>query len=224
MTTSRASSPPVRSGPIRVGIVEDDRTIREGLAALIGGTPGYRCLATFRSMEDALAGPWPEPPDVVLLDIGLPGMSGIKGLPLLKAKHPRAAVLVLTVYEDDDRIFEALCAGANGYLLKKTPPAKLLESLGEALHGAPMSPEVAQRVLKLFRDIRPPAASDYDLTAHELKLLKLLVEGHNYQSAAAELGVAFSTINFHMQNVYGKLQVHSKSEAVAKALRQGLVR
>jgi DNA-binding NarL/FixJ family response regulator len=215
---------PPRSGPIRVAIVDDDRTIREGLAALIDGTAGYRCAATFRSMEDALEKTWSEVPDVILLDIGLPGMSGIKGLPLLREKYPRAAVLVLTVYEDDGRIFEALCAGASGYLLKKTPPAKLLESLGEALHGAPMSPEVAQRVLKLFREIRPPETGDYDLTAHELKLLKLLVEGHNYQSAAETLGVTFSTINFHMQNVYGKLQVHSKSEAVAKALRQGLVR
>lgn len=215
---------PGRTGPIRVAIVEDDRTIREGLAALIDGTAGYRCTATFRSMEDALARPWTEAPDVVLLDIGLPGMSGIKGLPLLRARLPRAALLVLTVYDDDERIFEALCAGASGYLLKKTPPAKLLESLGEALHGAPMSPEVALRVLKLFREIRPPEAGDYDLTAHELKLLKLLVEGHNYQSAAQELGVAFSTVNFHMQNIYGKLQVHSKSEAVAKALKQGLVR
>lgn len=205
-------------------IIEDDRRIREGLAALIDGTVGYRCTAAYRSMEDALARTWSEIPDVGLVDIGLPGMSGIKGLPLLRAKYPRVSLLMLTVYEDDERIFEALCAGARGYLLKKTPPAKLLESLGEALHGAPMSPEVAQRVLKLFREIRPQATGDYDLTAHELKLLKLLVEGHNYQSAAAELRVAFSTINFHMQNIYGKLQVHSKSEAVAKALRQGLVR
>jgi DNA-binding NarL/FixJ family response regulator len=216
--------PPSRTGPIRVAIIEDDRLIREGLAALIDGTPGYRCTASFRTMEDALAKAWSEVPDVALVDIGLPGMSGIKGLPLLREKVPRVALLVLTVYEDDERIFEALCAGATGYLLKKTPPAKLLESLGEALHGAPMSPEVALRVLKLFREIRPPETGDYDLTAHELRLLKLLVEGHNYQSAASELGVAFSTINFHMQNIYGKLQVHSKSEAVAKALRQGLVR
>jgi DNA-binding NarL/FixJ family response regulator len=175
-------------------------------------------------MEEALARTWTEVPNVALVDIGLPGMSGIQGLPLLHKKYPAVALLMLTVYEDDDRIFDALCAGARGYLLKKTPPAKLLESLGEALHGAPMSPEVALRVLRLFREVRPPEQVDYDLTAHELKLLKLLVEGHNYQSAAAELGVAFSTINFHMQNIYGKLQVHSKSEAVAKALRQRLVR
>ncbi len=216
--------PPSRTGAIRVAIVEDDRLIREGLAALIDGTAGYRCTGAFRTMEDALARTWNEVPDVALVDIGLPGMSGIKGLPLLRERYPRVALLVLTVYEDDERIFEALCAGATGYLLKKTPPAKLLESLGEALHGAPMSPEVALRVLKIFREIRPPETGDYDLTAHELRLLKLLVEGHNYQSAAVELGVAFSTINFHMQNIYGKLQVHSKSEAVAKALRQGLVR
>ena len=216
--------PPSRPGPLRVAIVDDDRLIREGLTALIDGTPGYRCTGAFRTMEDALARTWSEVPDVALVDIGLPGMSGIKGLPLLRERYPRVALLVLTVYEDDERIFEALCAGATGYLLKKTPPAKLLESLGEALHGAPMSPEVALRVLKLFREIRPPGTGDYDLTAHELRLLKLLVEGHNYQSAATELGVAFSTINFHMQNIYGKLQVHSKSEAVAKALKQGLVR
>src|SRR5512135_2499309 len=207
--------PPARTGPIRVAIVDDDRLIREGLAALIDGTAGYRCTGAFRSMEDALARTWSEVPDVAIVDIGLPGMSGIKGLPLLRERYPRVALLVLTVYDDDERIFDALCAGATGYLLKKTPPAKLLESLGEALHGAPMSPEVALRVLRLFREIRPTESGDYDLTAHELRLLRLLVEGHNYQSAAAELGVAFSTINFHMQNIYGKLQVHSKSEAVA---------
>jgi len=131
----------------------------------------------------------------------------------------------LTVYEDDERIFQALCAGACGYLLKKTAPQRILDSIEEALNGgAPMSPEVARRVLQLFREIRPPERVSYELTPHELRLLKLLVEGHNYQSAAAELGVSFSTINFHMQNIYGKLQVHSKSEAVAKALRQRLVR
>lgn len=212
-------------GPIRVAIIEDDRRIRDGLRTLINGTGGYRCDLAFRSMEDALASPWPEVPDVALVDIGLPGMSGIDGLGRLGKQYPTVALLMLTVYEDDARIFEALCAGASGYLLKKTPPNKLLECLAEVIKGgAPMSPEVARRVLHLFRDIRPPDRVEYDLTPHELRLLKLLVEGHNYQSAANHLGVSFSTINFHMQNIYGKLHVHSKSEAVAKALRHRLVR
>ncbi len=224
MESDQASAPET-AGPIRVAIIEDDRRIRDGLGTLINGTRGYSCRLAFRSMEDALARPWNEVPDVALVDIGLPGMSGIDGLSRLRQQYPTVALLMLTVYEDDERIFQALCAGASGYLLKKTPPQKLLECLAEVLRGgAPMSPEVARRVLRLFREIRPPERVDYDLTPHELRLLKLLVEGHNYQSAAVELGVTFSTINFHMQNIYGKLQVHSKSEAVAKALRQRLVR
>jgi len=215
----------VPAAVIKVAIIEDDRRIRTGLSTLINGTPGHRCSLTFRSMEEALEHPWGEVPDVALVDIGLPGMSGISGLSRLREKYPATALLMLTVYEDDERIFDALCAGASGYLLKKTPPTKLLESLAEVLQGgAPMSPEVARRVLRLFREIRPPEKVSYNLTPHELRLLKLLVEGHNYQSAAAELGVTFSTINFHMQNIYGKLQVHSKSEAVAKALRHRLVK
>ena len=131
---------------------------------------------------------------------------------------------MLTVYDDDERIFDALCAGASGYLLKKTPPDRLLESLKEAVSGgSPMSPEVARRVIVLFRDIRPPERADYELTHHELRLLKLLVEGHNYKTAASELNVSINTISFHMKRIYEKLQVHSKSEAVAKALRDRLV-
>lgn len=210
---------------ITVAIIEDDRLIREGLCALINGTPGYRCASAFRSMEHALERPWVEVPGIVLVDIGLPGMSGIQGLAILRRKYPSAALVMLTVYEDDERIFDALCAGACGYLLKKTPPDRLIAALGEVLDGgAPMSPEVARRVLSLFRDLRKPEDADPGLTPHERRLLRLLVEGHNYQTAAVELGVSFSTINFHMQNIYTKLQVHSKSEAVAKALRNRIVR
>jgi DNA-binding NarL/FixJ family response regulator len=210
---------------IRAAIVEDQREIREGLKALIDGTSGYHCTGAFRAMEEALEGIARQLPDVVLVDIGLPGMSGIEGIPLLKERYPAASVLVLSVYDDDDRIFSALCAGACGYLLKKTPPARLLESLKEAVEGGgPMSPEVAGRVIKLFRDFRPPGQTDHDLTPHEIRLLKLLAEGHNYKTAAGELKVSVNTVSFHMKHVYEKLHVHSKSEAVAKALRSGIVR
>jgi DNA-binding NarL/FixJ family response regulator len=175
-------------------------------------------------MEEALDRIGHQLPDVVLCDIGLPGMNGIEGIRILKERYPDLLILMLTVYDDDERIFDAMCAGASGYLLKKTPPAKLLDGLEEIVSGgAPMSPEVARRVIALFRDIRPPDRADYQLTPHETRLLKLFVEGHNYKTAAAELGVSVNTINFHVRNVYDKLQVHSRSEAVAKALLNRLV-
>jgi DNA-binding NarL/FixJ family response regulator len=175
-------------------------------------------------MEEALEKLRQDVPDVVLCDIGLPGMSGIEGIRILKERYPNLSILMLSVYDDDERIFDALCAGACGYLLKRTPPARLLESLRESVSGgAPMSPEVANRVIKLFRNIRPPDRSDYDLTPHETRLLKLLVDGHNYTTAAGELKVSYNTIKFHMRHIYEKLQVHSKSEAVSKALHNRLV-
>jgi DNA-binding NarL/FixJ family response regulator len=210
---------------LKVGIIEDQPKIREGLRALIDGTNGYRCVGSFGSMEEALAKVDHELPDVLLVDIGLPGMSGIEGTRRLKDRHPTLAVLMLTVYDDDRRIFDAMCAGACGYLLKKTPPARLLESLKEVVGGgAPMSPEVARRVVALFREIRPPVQADYQLTPHEIRVLTLLVEGHNYKTAADELGVSINTIRFHMRSIYDKLQVHSKSEAVSKALRNRIIR
>ena len=209
---------------IKVAIIEDRREIRDGLAMLINGTQGFKCTGSYRSMEDALPRIGTDLPDVALCDIGLPGMSGIEGMRILKEKFPTLLLLMLTIYDDDERIFDALCAGACGYLLKKTPPAKLLEGLREAVDGgSPMSPEVARRVIALFRDIRPPERADYELTPHETRLLKLLVEGHNYKTAALELNVSINTISFHMRHIYEKLQVHSKSEAVAKALRDRLV-
>jgi DNA-binding NarL/FixJ family response regulator len=209
---------------IKTAIVEDMRDIREGLATLINFTEGFSCTGSYRSMEEAIPRIRHQTPDVLLSDIGLPGMNGIDGIRILKDLYPNMTVLMLTVYDDDDRIFDAICAGASGYLLKRTPPAKLLENIREAVSGgAPMSPEVAMRVIKLFREVRPPEKVDYDLTPHETRLLKLLVEGHNYTTAAEELRVSYNTIKFHMRHIYEKLQVHSKSEAVAKALQNRIV-
>ena len=227
MSSTPATPPTSLPDPIKVAIIEDQPTIREGLAVLIGGTDGFRCTGSYESMEEALKKIRPhaeDAPDGVLLDIGLPGMSGIEGISLLRERHPTMPVVMLTVYKDDDRIFKAICAGARGYLLKKTPPARLLGSLREVVGGgAPMSPEIARRVLELFQQLHPPVNVDYCLTPHELRLLKLLVEGHNYKTAAEEVGTTVHAVSFHMKNIYEKLEVHSKSEAVAKALRNRIV-
>lgn len=210
---------------ITVANIEDRREIREGLALLIDGTPGFRCIGRYRSMEEALSGIGGRVPDVALVDIGLPGMSGIDGIRLLKQRYPQMTLVMLTVYDDDRRIFDALCAGASGYLLKKTPPARLLECLKEAANGgSPISPEIARKVIELFRDIRPPENVDYELTPHEIRLLRLFVEGYSAKGAAAELKISVNTIAFHTKRIYEKLHVHSKSEAVSKALRNRIVR
>ena len=210
---------------IRVGIVEDQRTTREALRTLLDGSAGYSTSGAFGSMEEALPHLTADLPDVVLVDLGLPGMSGIEGIRILRQQFPNLLALVLTVFEDDERIFDAICAGACGYLLKKAPLTRLLESIREVMDGgAPMSPEVARKVVRLFRDFRPPEHVDYALTPHETRLLKLLVEGHSYKTAAFELGITSHTVAFHLKNVYEKLHVHSKSEAVSKALRQGLIK
>lgn len=223
-STSQPVSAAASCAVTKVVVIEDHREYREYLTALLNGSPGFRCTAGFRSMEEALRRIAQDPPAAALVDIGLPGMDGVEGVQLLKERYPEMTLLMLTAYEDDERIFAALCAGASGYLLKKTAPARLLEGLQEAIAGgAPLSPEVARRVMKLFHEIRPPVQADYHLTPHELRILKLLAEGHNYATAAAELGVTASTINFHLQNIYSKLQVHSKTEAVAKALRHRLI-
>ena len=207
-----------------MAIIEDQREFREGLAFLIDSSEGYRCPQRFGSMEEALDRLGRDPPDVVLVDIGLPGISGIEGIRLLNERHPGLPVLMLTVYNDDERIFEAMCAGACGYLLKKTPKARILECIREVLDGgAPMSPEVARRVVELFRQVRPPRDAGYQLTTQEQRLLTLLGEGHHYKTAADQLGITVNTVSTHMRHIYEKLQVHSKSEAVAKALRQGLI-
>jgi len=209
---------------IRTAIVEDQQQIREGLATLINRTNGYRCTGSFRTMEEALEGIRREVPDIALCDIGLPGMSGIDGIRVLRERRPALILLVLSIYEEDQRIFDALCAGATGYLVKNTPPESLIASLREAVAGgSPMSPQVARKVIKLFRELAPSSPPDYHLTPHETRLLRLMAEGLHYRTAGERLGVTASTVSFHLQQIYRKLQVQTKSEAVAKALRERLI-
>jgi DNA-binding NarL/FixJ family response regulator len=214
-----------REALLRVAIIEDQEQIREGLRILINGAPGHRCVAACGTVDEALLQFAHEAPDVALVDIGLPGISGIEGTRILKQRYPAIQEIILTVYDDDDRIFQALCAGAFGYLLKNTPPDRLIKSIEEIANGgAPVSPEIARRVITLFQKIRPVERVECELTPHEIRILKLLVEGHNYKTAALELNVSVNTISFHVRRIYEKLQVHSKSEAVAKALRTSLIR
>ena len=213
---------------VTAGIVEDQAEIREGLIALLEQSERFRCVGAWGSMEEGLAAleaPGAALPDVLLVDLGLPGMPGTEGIRRLKGSRPGLLTVVLTVHEDDDRIFDALCAGACGYLLKKTPDSEILKRLEEAVAGgAPISPEIARQVVNLFARFTPSPGTDHDLTPHEVRVLKLFVDGHNYRTAGSVLGVTRSTVAFHVRKIYEKLAVHSKSEAVAKALRDGLLR
>ena len=224
VAASRSIATSSNDPPLGVVIVEDMRDVREGLSVLINGTAGFRCVGAYRTMEEALARITPEQADVILTDIGLPGMSGVDGIRALRERMPEVPILALTVYDNDTQVFRALCAGASGYLLKNIPPARLLESLKEvAAGGAPMSPEVARRVLRLFREYQPPVQATCHLTPQEYELLKLLVDGHHKKTAAAALGISVNTVSFHLKHIYEKLQVHSKTEAVAKALRERII-
>ena len=221
---SQAETVEATTSIMRVVVIEDLREVREGLTALINGTQGFKCIGSYYSMETALARVGDDRPDVILTDIGLPGMSGIEGTAIMRKQFPDVPILALTVYDNDRHVFDALCAGATGYLLKNTAPARLLESIKEAADGgSPMSPEVARRVVKLFREFRPPEHASYHLTSQETELLKLLIEGHYKKTAAREMGISTHTVSFHLKNIYTKLQVHSKTEAVSKALREHLI-
>lgn len=212
------------SSTIRVAIVEDDRATREGLGMLISGTPGYQCVSTFRSVEDALRAAQQQTLDVLLLDIHLPGMLGSDGVRLLREKYAPVEIIMLTVYAEEDKVFESICNGACGYLLKETPPARLLEAISEAHNGgSPMSPEIARKVVTLFQKTGPPEKFDEQLTPQELRLLRLLVEGYSYRGAAEQLNISINTIRDHIRSIYDKLHVHSKCEAVGKALRNRLI-
>lgn len=218
------TEPASSAAEIRVAIVEDERRTREGLAALIGGARGFRVVGAFGSMEEALEGAPAGELDVMLADIGLPGMSGTEGVRRFKQRRPELQILMLSVHADDEHVFAAICAGACGYLLKDTPPAALLEAIRE-LHGggAPMSPGIARSVVTTFQRFAPPAGAAHGLSARELDVLKLLVDGHSYKTAARALELSIDTVRFHVRHVYEKLHVHSKSEAVRAALERRIL-
>lgn len=221
---SQTAASSTRAEPVRVVVIEDQRELREGLRSLLDLTENFQCVKSCSSMEEALRFVETDRVDLVLTDIGLPRMDGIEGTRVLREKFPDLPIVVLTVHAENDKIFQALCAGASGYLLKNTPAARIIESLKEVLDGgAPMSSAVAGRVVQLFRRFAPPSEADYRLTDQETRILRMLVDGHHYKTAARELGISTSTVSFHLKNIYEKLQVHSKTEAVAKALRERLV-
>jgi DNA-binding NarL/FixJ family response regulator len=204
-------------GTIRVALVEDDPQVRESLASLIGTAQGFACVAACASAEEALTQLLPLSPDVVLMDIHLPGMSGIDCIRLLKKQQPRVQISMLTVFEDHDRIFQSLTAGASGYLLKQTPPDKLLEAIAE-LHrgGSPMSSQIARRVVEAFQRPAQPDQTGNNLTPREQEIVHLLAKGFLYKEIAGQLGLSVETVRTHLHRIYDKLHVHTRTEAVMK--------
>ena len=209
----------------RIVIVEDKKPIRDGLNVLLCATDGIECIAGYGNCEDMLPQLEADRPDVILMDIGLPGMSGIEGTREAKKILPDTVVLVLSVYEDDENIFQALCMGASGYLVKNTPPARLIEAIKEAhAGGSPMSSNIARKVVNLFRKkLSGSVDSDVHLTERETEVLSGLSDGHSYMSVAGALFISVDTVRYHIRNIYQKLEVHSQLAAVSKAIRKGLI-
>lgn len=208
---------------ISVAIIEDDQAIREGISSYIDSVPGFYSKCIYQSCEEALKKIRHPLPNVVLMDIGLPGMSGIEGIRKLKSKYPSLIFIMLTVYEEDNKIFESMRAGAVGYLLKKSPLEKIIDAIKDVYSGgAPMTPIIARKVLNYFSyaDIK---AKEYKLTFREVEILQQLVKGARYKSIAGNLFISLDTVRSHIKNIYEKLHVNSKSEAVAKALKDRLL-
>lgn len=207
---------------IRIIIFEDNERLRTSLTYLLRSMPEYEVAGDYNNCSDARSVTLTYEPDVVLMDIDMPGESGIKGVAKVKEARPQTAVIMYTVFEDDEKLFQCLCAGANGYLLKKTPPDKLFEAIREVVDGgAPMSPSIARRVLNSFQ--HPKSENKYQLSARELDVLQLLSKGYSAKIIAAELNIAFETVRSHLKNIYPKLHVNCGKEAIAKALSERIV-
>lgn len=210
---------------IKVVIFEDNRNLREGLAAMIGGTPGFECAGAFPNCNNLLKNISLAKPDVVLMDIEMPGINGIEAVAIIKEEHPEIKILMETIFDDDEKIFNSICAGAEGYILKHTSPAEIMEAIKEIYEGgSPMTPSIANRVLKMVK-VRPEPGNkeSFDLSLREKEILTCLVKGMSYKMIADTCFISIETVNVHIKNIYKKLQVHSKSEAVAKAIRGRIV-
>ena len=210
---------------IKVAIFEDNRSLREGLATMINGTAGFECVGAFPNCNHLLKNISQAKPDVVLMDIEMPGINGIEAVAMIKADYPEIKILMETIFDDDEKIFNSICAGAEGYILKHTAPAEIMEAIKE-IHegGSPMTPSIANRVLKMVKQ-RPESTSreSFDLTDREKEILFCLVKGMSYKMVADNCFISIETVNVHIRNIYKKLQVHSKSEAVIKAIRGKIV-
>jgi DNA-binding NarL/FixJ family response regulator len=206
----------------KIILFEDNDRMRDSLAYLLNTTSDYTVVADYNQCNDAANIVRMHQPDVVLMDIDMPGESGIRGVSLIKETRPQTAVIMYTVFEDDDKLFECLCAGANGYLLKKTAPGKLFEAIQEVLNGgAPMSPTIARKVLNTFQ-VRKEL-NKYQLTNREQEVLQLLTKGYSNKAISAELGISFDTGRSHLKNIYHKLHVNCGKEAIAKALKEHII-
>jgi DNA-binding NarL/FixJ family response regulator len=209
---------------IKVMLYEDNPQLREGLTMLIEGSEGFTVLASFKNCNNVLSEVEAFKPDVILMDIDMPGVNGIEGLKIIRQHNQEVKVLMLTVFDDNKNVFEALKSGANGYVLKKTPPAKLLEYILEAASGgAPMTSSIATQVLKMFSEVQVPQGEDYNLSDREKEVLQYLVNGYSYKMIASDMFIAIDTVRSHIKKIYEKLHVNSKSEAVAKAFKDKLI-
>lgn len=210
---------------IQVAIFDDNESRRDGLEIMINFTEGMRCVGSFPDCSNVMADIDRTKPDIVLMDIDMPKVNGIEGVKLIRQKNTGIKILMQTVFEDDEKILSSICAGADGYILKKTPPHELINGIIEAMNGgAPMTPVIARQVLRFLKKGNPELpASDFDLTQREHEILLLLVQGLSYKMIASKCNVSISTVNTHVQHIYEKLQVHSVVEAVTKAIAHKIV-
>ena len=204
---------------IKIAIVEDNNTLRSSLESLFNRTDGMRCVASLGNLLNVISEVGTALPDIILMDIGLPNISGIEGVRTVKTHFPTIQVLMFTVFDDNENIFDAIRAGASGYILKKTPPDEIVQAVVDLYHGgAPMTASIARRVLQSFQTAPATVVEDYRLTARENEILYSLVEGLSYKKIADKYCVSISTIRTHICNIYNKLHVNSKAEAVARVL------